>query len=406
MQVFLLSLMISFTACQSEDPMDEGLVLHQNGYLSKRGLDVFVFNNWYNGYFSDSKMSGIELIHHGIRTVTNGDVRLEPTPEQWDAIPEFGGRLIDTLNLNITAKLSYPVYHFTYSIEVKPLDEGFSISVILDDPLPAELAGKAGFNLEFLPSAYMNRTYLADSSSGVFPVYPGGPVGSSADGLNPLPLAQGKRLVFAPDDPERMITVESDDLLSLYDGRNAAQNGWFVLRSLIPENKTGEVLSWKVIPETIAGWVRKPVIGHSQAGYTPGEMKRAVIERDPNDKSMKWAELYRIDNSGKAVSVLEERPEPWGSYLRYTYFIFDFSSISREGIYFIQYGNVKSQPFLISRDIYKHAWEPTLDQFIPVQMDHMFVNEAYRVWHGAAHLDDARQAPPGHVHFDLFAQGP
>jgi hypothetical protein len=39
-------------------------------------------------------------------------------------------------------------------------------------------------------------------------------------------------------------------------------------------------------------------------------------------------------------------------------------------------------------------------------MDHMFVREAYRVWHGAAHLDDALQAPINHEHFDLYAQGP
>jgi hypothetical protein len=36
----------------------------------------------------------------------------------------------------------------------------------------------------------------------------------------------------------------------------------------------------------------------------------------------------------------------------------------------------------------------------------MLVNEAYRVWHGASHLDDALQAPVNHEHFDLYAQGP
>ncbi len=30
----------------------------------------------------------------------------------------------------------------------------------------------------------------------------------------------------------------------------------------------------------------------------------------------------------------------------------------------------------------------------------------YRVWHGASHLDDARQAPVDHKHFDGYAQGP
>jgi hypothetical protein len=39
-------------------------------------------------------------------------------------------------------------------------------------------------------------------------------------------------------------------------------------------------------------------------------------------------------------------------------------------------------------------------------MDHMRVKEAYRVWHGASHLDDALQAPVNHEHFDLYAQGP
>ena len=39
-------------------------------------------------------------------------------------------------------------------------------------------------------------------------------------------------------------------------------------------------------------------------------------------------------------------------------------------------------------------------------MDHMLVNEGYRIWHGASHLDDALQAPVNHEHFDLYAQGP
>lgn len=36
----------------------------------------------------------------------------------------------------------------------------------------------------------------------------------------------------------------------------------------------------------------------------------------------------------------------------------------------------------------------------------MLINEAYRVWHGASHMDDALQAPVDHEHFDLYAQGP
>ena len=47
-----------------------------------------------------------------------------------------------------------------------------------------------------------------------------------------------------------------------------------------------------------------------------------------------------------------------------------------------------------------------MDVWFPVQMDHMMVNEAYRVWHGAPYLDDALQAPVNHQHFDGYRMGP
>ncbi len=56
------------------------LALNDKDYFEKPGLNVLVFSNWYDGLFSDSKTSGVELIHHGERTVTNGDVRLNATP--------------------------------------------------------------------------------------------------------------------------------------------------------------------------------------------------------------------------------------------------------------------------------------------------------------------------------------
>jgi hypothetical protein len=39
-------------------------------------------------------------------------------------------------------------------------------------------------------------------------------------------------------------------------------------------------------------------------------------------------------------------------------------------------------------------------------MCHLRVEEQYRVWHGACHLDDARMAPINHNHFDGYLQGP
>ena len=50
---------------------------------------------------------------------------------------------------------------FEYSVRVAPRGDGVAIQVLLDRPLPQALAGKAGFNLEFLPSAYFGRAWLA-----------------------------------------------------------------------------------------------------------------------------------------------------------------------------------------------------------------------------------------------------
>ena len=51
---------------------------------------MLLYHNAFHGVFYDQKLSGLELILHGERIATNGDVRLLPTPEQWDPIPRFG----------------------------------------------------------------------------------------------------------------------------------------------------------------------------------------------------------------------------------------------------------------------------------------------------------------------------
>jgi endoglucanase len=51
------------------------------------------------------------------------------------------------------------------------------------------------------------------------------------------------------------------------------------------------------------------------------------------------------------------------------------------------------------------VWQPTLETYFPVQMCHMKVCDRYQVWHGACHLDDALQVPPGREHFDGYKQG-
>ncbi|WP_416305521.1 glycoside hydrolase family 9 protein [Neptunicella sp. SCSIO 80796] len=381
------------------------LKLNEKEYFATAGVNVLVFSNWYNGLFSDAKISGVELIQHGIRTATNGDVRLNDTPEQWDAIPQFIERKVDQKNQTVEAFMHYPDYDFNYSIKAQKNDDGVKITVNLEKVLPTELVGKAGFNFEFIPSAYFEKSFIMDNQTGIFPVYPGG-VKELNGQVAPQALASGNQLTLAPEDPEHRVRIKSSVPLKLFDGRSKAQNGWFVLRSLIPADKTGAVIEWQLDANAIDNWQRAPVIGHSQVGYHPNQQKVAVIELDKQARLDSTARLLRISADGTAQTVLSSKPQKWGDYTRYQYAKFDFSQIQAEGIYQLEYAGTTTAPFRIAKDVYDAAWHPTLDMYLPVQMDHMLINEAYRVWHGASHLDDALQAPVNHQHFDLYAQGP
>ncbi|MFO7304043.1 MAG: glycoside hydrolase family 9 protein [Gammaproteobacteria bacterium] len=403
-----VTLSAALLALASSGATAEGLKLNEREYFSKRGLDVLVFSNWYDGNFSDSKIAGIELIHHGVRTATNGDVRLSPTPEQWDPVPELKQRRVLPEQGIIEARLAYPKHNFEYTIRAEPSDDGITLRVVLDEPLPKELEGKAGFNLEFLPSAYFGKTYLMDEKAGIFPLYPTGPTGRSAAGeIERLPFATGRRLVLAPEDPSRRVSIETRaGELGLFDGRNQAQNGWFVVRTLIPAGVTGTAVEWKLSANTLPNWTRPAVIAHSQVGYHPDQVKTAIIEMDRNADAPGTVRLLKVAADGTTQEVAAGEAQRWGEYLRYEYYTFDFTDVREPGLYVIEAVGQRTNAFRIARDVYDDTWHATLDVFFPVQMDHMFVNEAYRVWHGASHLDDARQAPPNHEHFDLYAMGP
>jgi len=100
------------------------LTLNAQEYFEGRGVDVLAFSNWYSGDFSDSKLSGVEIIHHGVRTVTNGDVRLSAAPAQWDPTPKRGDRKVDSQAGRVSTDLSYPQHDLRYRIDVEARDAG------------------------------------------------------------------------------------------------------------------------------------------------------------------------------------------------------------------------------------------------------------------------------------------
>jgi len=401
------------------------LQVNDLGYFEKQGVNILVFTNEYNGMFFDEKTAGVEIIHHEVRTSTGGAVRMQNTPEQWDQIPTVVGRNVDKENNRIEVDLHYKDLDFDTKLIVTGKDQGVEINVYLDQPLPEKFEGRAGFNLEFLPSAYFGKTYFADGNPGIFPKYP-----SSDTEIRPVsekipqfaghttfddrgrdefivthPLASGETFVLAPEDPEKRIKIQSEAEIMLFDGRNLAQNGWFIVRSLLPSGKSGIVLTWYLEPNAVPNWKRQPVIGFSQVGYTPSQEKVAVIELDRNDTPLKTASLNQVTRDGKNIEKLKGNVTVWGEFLRYNYAKFDFSPVKEPGIYYIQYGDQKTNTFPISPDVYENIWQPTLDVWFPVQMDHMQVNEAYRTWHGEPFKDDCIQAPLNHQHFDGYRMG-
>src|SRR5690554_4063570 len=422
---FLSLVVLLFAACNYDSSQD--LKLNDLEYFEAQGVNVLVYNNLFTGGFNDEKTAGIELIHHGVRTSQGGAVRLSNTPEQWDLVPAIPTRTVDRETKTIESILRYADYDFDSRVVVTAKGKGVEISVYLDKPVPTELEGSAGFNLEFLPSQYWAKTYLMDERINRFPRYV---VGNSitrpnseklkqykgyetyddrgtGEFIDVLPLETGRTLLLAPDEPSRMVKIASEGAdLMLFDGRVLAQNGWYVVRSLLPAGKTGKVLTWTVEPNALKNWIREPNIGFSQVGYLPSQPKVSVIELDKKDKPMANASIYKIGDDGKATKVFSGTINPWGDYYKYHYVKFDFTSVNTPGIYYIQYGDFKTNNFIIDNSVYDNITDATSDIWIPIHMNHMFVKEGYRVWHGEPFKEGYLQAPPNTDHFDLHYQGP
>ncbi|HHU95762.1 MAG: cellulase N-terminal Ig-like domain-containing protein [Bacteroidota bacterium] len=424
--VFFFCLAVLLSAC-SNSVSNQDLVLNELGYFEAQGVNVLVYSNLFTGGFNDEKNAGIEIIHHGVRTSQGGAVRLSNTPEQWDLVPTIPVRTVDSVSNSIEATLTFEDYDFESRVIVTAKGKGVEISVHLDEPVPESLKGNAGFNLEFLPSQYWGKTYLMDGRLNRFPRYVVGNttirpnsekikqfkgyVTSDDRGtgmfIDPLPLETGRTILLAPEDPERRVKITSHEAdLMLFDGRVLAQNGWFVVRSLLPTEKTGKVLTWTIEPNTIKGWIREPNIGFSQVGYLPSQPKVSVIELDKKDTPLKKASIFKIDEDGKAKKVFTGNVVPWGDYFKYNYVKFDFSAVNTPGIYFIKYGDNTTNNFIIDNSVYDKITDATSDIWIPIHMNHMFVREGYRVWHGEPFKEGYLQAPPNTDHFDMHWQGP
>ena len=409
---------VCLLAMQSAFP--QGFILNRLEYFERGGVNVMAFQDIY----PEGHQGGVAVIMHGQRLATNGDIRLDETPGQWQPIPKQLGRTVDSTGHSITAKLAYPDpainrkgfnpieypdLNLNYSVKVTARGESVVVTVDLDTPVPDEFIGKVGFNMELYPGTLFGKTWILDSRTGIFPRQANGPAMADAKGeiVAAQPMATGRKLVVAPETDLLRMTIESKTGdIQLLDGRYVHNNGWFVVRTVVKKGASKNAIEWVITPNIVEGWKSSPVIHVSQVGYHPGQEKVAIIELDKNENRTEEAVLVKLGENGSATPLSPSKTDMWGNFLRYKYLKFDFTKINQEGLYYIKYGNEQSQPFRIAADVFeRNIWQPTLEYFLPVQMCHMRVNEKYRVWHGLCHMDDARMAPTDFNHFDGYIQG-
>lgn len=443
--LLISTLILSIASAISLQAQDFRLL--PTGYLNNKGVDVMAFDDIY----PEGHQGGVSLIMHGHRIATNGDIRMEATPGQWQPVPKQKGRELGENSITATLcfpdssrhmtgfnPMIYPDFHFNYTVKVEAVGKGVEVTVDLDRPIPDFLIGKIGFNLEFFPGYLFGKPWIMDGKTGIYPRQANAPlethcpnhkhVGDYHDGKSSLanfdhligegyspivaddiigaPYAVGRKFTSNPEDPYSRVTIESlTGDLKLYDGRVNHNNGWFVLRSEIAAGATKGAVKWIITPEVVEDWMYKPVVQVSQVGYHPSQEKQVVIELDSRDTSNDPVTIYKIEEDGeKAIKSINTTE--WGRFLRYRYLKTNFTDITDPGLYRIRYKDSESTLFRIDEDVYdRGVWQPVIEYFLPVQMCHMRVNEKYRVWHDMCHMDDALMAP-AHSHIDGYDQKP
>src|SRR5215211_2962458 len=117
------------------------LFINESEYLEMPGLNVMLAHDFY----PESHQGGVGIIQNGLRVATNGDLRLEPTPGQWQPVPKVGKRVVDRARGEISVRMQYPdpeknrrgfnpiVYpdlELGYTLKIKP--DGKSFRIVVD----------------------------------------------------------------------------------------------------------------------------------------------------------------------------------------------------------------------------------------------------------------------------------
>ncbi len=353
----------------------------------------FSFHAFHNDYKSGHQ-GGLQMIQNGERILDSGDLYLEGTSVISSRVLR---RTVDRVSQTATVYGEVAALSSGYQLIVRSDGARMFVTLKLDQPIDWSKVRVAGFRIMLYSGAYYAKSFVADSGTGVFPQQYTG---------NSTLLASAAKIRIAPEEPAASFLIaRSGDSLQLMDTRRSSPQPWFsILAPLKPGSKETE-LSVEITPSIQPGWRKPPLIGVSGVGYHPRQAKQVVLELDPRDKGTGVVRISRLELDGAKKVVKSGTAKTWGRFLRMQYATFDFSDVRAPGVYVAEYEGGTAGPFRVAEDVYQQAWQPALTYFLPVQMCHVAVREGNRTWHGACHLDDARQAPANTRHLDGYQQG-
>ncbi len=373
-------------------PKDNSIFLNAKEYFTGPGFAFLLFHNQYLG----GMQGGLQMILNGDRILDSGDFYVDPRGGAQPPGQRALRRMVDRNAGTATVFGEVEGWKAGYRLLSRTDGRQISVQLQVDDAFDRQRVTEAGLRIYLYPKSYFSEACVSDAGSCVFP---------RQYGTRKILMGGAHQLHFAPSHPLLAFKVSRrDGTLNLVDNRQRSPQPWFTIEApLAADSSTLEIA---IVPHLQPQWRRAPVIAVSQVGYHPGQKKCAILELDPRDEVSGRVQLDCLTSEERIERVKTLHPKPWGKFLHYQYGLVDFSDVRRPGMYFLKFRDAKAGPFKIGSNVYEQAWQPTIEYFLPIQMCHVEVVEGVRSWHGACHLDDARQAPPWTKWKDSYQQGP
>ena len=123
----LIAMLVVFSAATILNAQE--YKLNEKGYFNYEGVDAMAFDDFY----PEGHQGGISFIMNGKRVATNGDIRFDETPGQWQPVPKKIGRTIEGQKIITTLcypdssrhetgfnPMVYPDVNLSYTVSLEP----------------------------------------------------------------------------------------------------------------------------------------------------------------------------------------------------------------------------------------------------------------------------------------------